>query len=74
MKNMFFFNIIHSLTMDDEQYLENICTIIEDSMINRFNEFEQAIIKNDKVNDLYELNNLILQRHFLIKRFEEINL
>ena len=74
MKNMFFFNIIHSLTMDDEQYLENICTIIEDSMINRVNEFEQAIIKNDKVNDLYELNNLILQRHFLIKRFEEINL
>lgn len=60
--------------MDDEQYLENICTIIEDSMINRVNEFEQAIIKNDKVNDLYELNNLILQRHFLIKRFEEINL
>ena len=74
MNNMFFFNIIHSLTMDDEQYLENICTIIEDSMINRVNEFEQAIIKNDKVNDLYELNNLILQRHFLIKRFEEINL
>ena len=74
MNNMFFFNITHSLTMDDEQYLENICTIIEDSMINRVNEFEQAIIKNDKVNDLYELNNLILQRHFLIKRFEEINL
>ena len=74
MNNMFFFNITHSLTMDDEQYLENICTIIEDSMINRVNEFEQAIIKNDKVNDLCELNNLILQRHFLIKRFEEINL
>ena len=30
-------------------------------------------MKNDKLNVIYELENLILHRYFLIKRFEEIN-
>ena len=52
---------------------KNIETLIEKSMINKINEFEQSIMKNNKFNDPYELNNLILQRHFLIKTFKEIN-
>ena len=30
-------------------------------------------MKNDKFNDPYELTNLIIHRHLLIKTFEEIN-
>ena len=41
-------------------------------MINKINEFEQSVTKNDEFNDLHELNSLILHRHFLIKTFEEI--
>ena len=59
--------------MDDNEYLENIEALIEKSTINKINEFEQSKIKNDEFNDLYELNSLILHRHFLIKTFEEIN-
>ena len=59
--------------MDDKQYLENIGTLLEDSMINKVNEFEQSVMKNNKFNDSYELHNLIIYRHLLIKTFEEIN-
>ena len=59
--------------MDDKQYLENIGTLLEDSMINKVNEFEQSVMKNNKFNDSYELDNLIIYRHLLIKTFEEIN-
>ena len=59
--------------MDGEQYLENLCTIIEDSVIKKVNKFEQTVMKNDKFNDPYELTKLIIHRHFLIKTFEEIN-
>ena len=59
--------------MDDKQYLENIGTLIENSMINKVNEFEQSVMKNNKFNDSYELDNLIIYRHLLIKTFEEIN-
>ena len=59
--------------MDDQQYLENITTLINDSLFIKVNEFEQTIIKNDKFNDLYELKNPIIQRHILIKTIEEIN-
>ena len=41
--------------MDDKQYLKNIGTLIENSMINKVNEYEQFIIKNDTFNDPYEL-------------------
>ena len=27
--------------MDDKQYIENICTLIEDSMTNKVNKFEK---------------------------------
>ena len=59
--------------MDDKQYLENIGTFIENSMINKVNEYQQFLMKNDKFNDPYELTNLIIHRHLLIKTFEEIN-
>ena len=59
--------------MDDKQYLENIGTFIENSMINKVNGFEQSVMKNNKFNDSYELDNLIIYRHLLIKTFEEIN-
>ena len=59
--------------MDDKQYLENIGTLIENSMINKGNGFEQSVMKNNKFNDSYELDNLIIYRHLLIKTFEEIN-
>ena len=59
--------------MDDKQYLENIGTLIENSMINKVNEYQQFLMKNDKFNDPYELTNLIIHRHLLIKTFEEIN-
>ena len=59
--------------MDDKQYLENTCTLIKNSVTNKINEFEQTVMKNDKFNDPYELNNQILHRNFLIKTFEEIN-
>ena len=72
-KKFFFLNIRNHYLMDDEQYLENLWTIIEDSMIKKGNEFEQTVMKNNKFNDPYELTNLIIHRHFLIKTFEEIN-
>ena len=50
--------------MYDKQYLENIGTLIENSMINKVNEYEQTVMKNDKFNDPYELNDLIIHRHF----------
>ena len=59
--------------MDDKQYLENIGTFIENSMINKVNGFEQSVMKNNKFNDSYELDNLIIYRHLLIKTFEELN-
>ena len=59
--------------MDDKQYLENIGTLTENSMINKVNDFEQSVMKNNKFIDLYELNNLIIHRNLLIKTFEEIN-
>ena len=59
--------------MDDKQYLEKIGTLLEDSMINKVNEFEQSVMKNNKFNDSYELDNLIIYRHLLIKTFEEIS-
>ena len=59
--------------MDDKQYLENIGTFIENSMINKVNEYQQFLMKNDKFNDPYELTNLIIHRHLVIKTFEEIN-
>ena len=72
-KKFFFLNIRNHYLMDDEQYLQNLWTIIEDSMIKKGNEFEQTVMKNDKFNDQYELTKLIIHRHFLIKTFEEIN-
>ena len=42
-------------------------------MINKVNEYQQFLMKNDKFNDPYELTNLIIHRHLLIKTFEEIN-
>ena len=71
--NIFCSDIINHYLMDDEQYLENLWTIMEKSMIKKGNEFEQTVMKNDKFNDPYELTNLIIHRHFLIKTFEEIN-
>ena len=59
--------------MDDKQYLENICTLIKNSVANKINEFQQAVMKNDKFNDPYELNNKMLHKNFFIKIFEEIN-
>ena len=59
--------------MDDKQYLENICTLIKNSVTNKIDEFQQAVMKNDKFNDPYELNNQMLHRNFFIKIFEEIN-
>ena len=59
--------------MDDKQYLENIGTLTENSIINKVNDFEQSVMKNNKFIDLYELNNLIIHRNLLIKTFEEIN-
>ena len=59
--------------MDDKQYLENIGTLTENSMINKVNEFEQSVMKNNKFIDSYELDNLIIHRNLLIKTFEEIN-
>ena len=40
--------------MNDQQYLENIKTLIEKSVVNKTNEFEQSIIKKNKFNDLYD--------------------
>ena len=58
--------------MDDKQHLENIGTLTENSMINKVNEFEQSVMKNNKFIDSYELDNLIIHRNLLIKTFEEI--
>ena len=60
MKNIFFSNIRNHYLMDDKQYLENIGTLIENSMINKGNEFEQSVMKNKKFNDSYELDNIII--------------
>ena len=51
--------------MDDKQYLENIGTLTENSMINKVNEFEQSVMKNNKFIDSYELDNLIIHRNLL---------
>ena len=59
--------------MDDKQYLENITTLINDSLFSRVNEFEQTVIKSNKFNDPYELKNPVIQRHLLIKTIGEIN-
>ena len=59
--------------MDDKQYLENIGTLTENSMINKVNDFEHSVMKNNKFIDSYELDNLIIHRNLLIKTFEEIN-
>ena len=40
--------------MDEKQYLENICTLFEDSMTNKVNKFEKTVMKNDKLNDSYD--------------------
>ena len=53
--------------MDDKQYLENIGTLTENSMINKVNEFEQSVMKNNKSIDSYELDNLIIHRNLLKK-------
>ena len=45
----------------------------QNSMINKVNKFQQSVVKNNKFNDSYELNNLIIHRQLLIKTFEEIN-
>ena len=45
----------------------------KNSMINKVNKFQQSVIKNNKFNDSYELNNLIIHTQLLIKTFEEIN-
>ena len=72
-KKIFFFcNIRNHYLMDDKQYLENIGTLTENSMINKVNDFEQSVIKNNKFIDSYELDNLIIHRNLLIKTFEEI--
>ena len=59
--------------MNDKEYEKDLLTLIENSMIKKVNEYEQSVMKNHKFNDLYELNNLIIHRHLLIKTFEEIN-
>ena len=46
-KNAFFFNIRNHSLMGDKQYIENICTLIEDSMTNKVNKFEKTVMKND---------------------------
>ena len=53
-KNIFFFNIGNRYLMDEKQYLENICTPIEDCLTNKVNEFEKTVMKNDKLNDSYD--------------------
>ena len=53
-KNIFFFNIRNRYLMDEKQYLENICTLIEDSLTNKVNKFEKTVMKNDKLNDSYD--------------------
>ena len=58
--------------MDDKEYQKNIGTLIENSMITKVNKFEQTVMKNGKFKDPYEVNDLIIHRHFLIKTFEEI--
>ena len=58
--------------MDGKEYQKNIGTLIENSMIKKVDKFEQTVMKNGKFNDPYELNDLIIHRHFLIKTFEEI--
>ena len=40
--------------MDDKQYIENTCTLIEDSLTNKVNKFEKTVMKNDKLNDSYD--------------------
>ena len=59
--------------MDDKEYQKSIGTPIEKSVINKVNEHDQSVIHNDKYIDSYELNDLIMHRHLLIKTFEEIN-
>ena len=68
--DIFFLNIRNHYLMNKKQYLENIGSLTENSMINKVNEYEQTVMKNDKFNDPYEL---IIHRHLLIKTFEEIN-
>ena len=59
--------------MDHREYKKNLPTLIENSMINKVNEFEQSAINKDQDIDSYELSVLIIHRHLLIKTFEEIN-
>ena len=40
----------------------------QNSMINKVNKFQQSVIKNNKFNDLYELNNLLIHRQLLRKK------
>ena len=59
--------------MDDKEYQRNLPTLTENSMINKVNEFQQSIEKNDKYIDSFELINLIIHRHLLYKIFEGVN-
>ena len=59
--------------MNDKQYLENITTLIEDTMVNKVNAYEKSGRNNDEFNDPYELKNPIIHRPFFIKTFEKIN-
>ena len=59
--------------MVHREYRKNLPTLIENSMINKVNEFEQSAINKDQDIDSYELSVLIIHRHLLIKTFEEIN-
>ena len=59
--------------MDDKEYQRNLPTLTENSMINKVNEFQQSIEKNDKYIDSVELINLIIHRHLLYKIFEGVN-
>ena len=59
--------------MDHREYKKNLPTLIENSMINKVNEFEQSLINKDQDIDSYEFSDLIIYRHLLIKTFQEIN-
>ena len=59
--------------MEDKEYQKSIGTPIENSVINKVNEHDQSVIHNDKCIDSYELNDLTIHGHLLIKTFEEIN-
>ena len=59
--------------MVHREYRKNLPTLIENSMINKVNEFEQSLINKDQDIDSYEFSDLIIYRHLLIKTFQEIN-